>query len=124
MLIQRYQPAVQRSDVDLALVKGHAAIHNVAADEQRIRARHHRVIGPANLSGLRGDGVHDAPRSGDVEDTVVHQRRCFKTARSTELAAPRETKLAHRMLVDLSYRAETLVVVGAPVHRPTAGVLI
>ena len=124
MLIESDQAAVERPDVHFAAIEGHAAIYDVATNEEGALARHLGIVGPADLSGLRVDGVHHAPGTGGVDDAVFHQRRRFQSARGAELAAPGQAQLADGFLVDLFQRTEAVVVVSPPVHQPIACVLI
>src|SRR5690242_13224837 len=124
MLIKSDQAAVERSDVHLAAIEGHAAIYYVTTNEEGALARHLGIVGPAELTGLGVDGVHHTPGTGGVDDAVFHQRRRFQSARGAEVAAPGQAQFADGFLADLLQRTEPMVVVGPPVHQPIVGVLI
>ena len=122
--VDRHQPAVQRTDIDLAPVQRDASIDDVTTDEEGARPRHGRVIRPADVSRLRIERVDDAPRPGGVDDAVLNERRRLEAARGAELPAPHQAQLSDRLLVDLLQGAEPMVVVGPAVHQPVAGVTI
>jgi hypothetical protein len=116
--IERSQPSVERAGKYLAVVERHAAVDHVAAALVADRARHLRVEGPQAATGTHVDRVHDAPRRGDIHDTVDHQRRRFNAPFRLEIVGPDEAELADVAGIDLFQATETRLRVIETIGRP------
>ena len=56
--VEREEAAVVRREIDLAVIRGDAAVHDVAATLDADTARHLRVVRPQSLAGLDVIGEH------------------------------------------------------------------
>src|SRR4051794_26834743 len=82
------------------------------------------IVSPAELSALGIDSVHHAPGARGIDDAVFHQRRRFQTARGSQFAAPSQSQLSDRLLINLVQGTEPVVVIGSSVHHPVSAVMI
>src|SRR5262249_1601114 len=95
-----------------------AAVHDIAAVKIGFLTRDARIVSPVQLSGDAIKGVHDAPRTGRVDDATGDNRRGFESARSAEFLAPDQAEPGNGLLVDLVQRAKTLICLRTSVQRP------
>ncbi len=102
-------------------VQRDATVDDIAAALHGVLARHFGVVGPQPLAAARVDGMHHAPRGGDVHDAVHHQRRGFDAAGRFEVVGPRKAQLAHVAGVDLGELAVAGFGVVEAVGRPVGG---
>src|SRR5690606_11674732 len=92
--VQRDQASVDRSDDDLAVPVGGAAIRDVAADAARREfARHLRIEFPQLLAGHGIEGEHLAPWPGQIKLAIDDQRRALVAALVGDVGIPGETQL-------------------------------
>jgi len=124
MLVQRDQPAIERSHIDLVAIERHAAVHHIAANEIGTLAPDLGIIAPQGFAGLGVHRIDHAPGAGGVNHAVLHQRRGFQSPRRSHFAAPGQPELGHRLLIDLVQGAEAVIVIGPAVHQPVARVLV
>jgi hypothetical protein len=104
--IERDQTAIEAADVDLALPHRDAAVDGVAAALTEVLAGNLGVEGPQSLAGARIERVDDAPGAGGVHHAVDDDGRGLVAG------------------VDPRQRRMPLLVVGAAVAHPVAGLLV
>src|SRR5260370_37085149 len=88
--IQRNQPAVNRTDVDLSLPGRYATIDDVAAGFDSVFTRDFGVVRPEEFSTGRVVRLHHAPGGRHVHHTVDHQRGGLLSAIGIKVGVPRE----------------------------------
>jgi hypothetical protein len=117
------QTPIERAPDDLALPERDAAIGNVAAQAGcRQFPRHLRIVLPQLCAGLRIEGVHLAPRRGDVETAIGHHRGGLVTTALGEIGFPCKAHPAHVVGSDLLQRAVTLFRIVASMRPPLPGI--
>jgi len=71
--IDRDQAAVERSDINEALIERNAAIHYIAAHELCVIFRNVRIVRPEHLACPRIERVNHAPRARRVKHAVLDE---------------------------------------------------
>src|SRR5690606_787337 len=107
--VDRDQPSVQRSNVNLPIPRRYAAGRRTTAREPRPFRRNVRVVGPqllARLSIVSGDDVVDADV---VEHAVDDEGTRLDATHRFEVIVPSEAESLDIFVIDQVERAETLL---------------
>ena len=102
--VQCNQTAIERADIDAALIDSDAAIDGIAAHINQLGARHFGIIFPELLAGGSIIGLHHRPCGRDVHDAVDNNWRGFLPARGIQIRRPFKTELIDVLIGDLRQR--------------------
>ena len=119
--VEGHETPVQRAHEHASLPHRHSAIDHVATGVPAPLARHLRVVLPQQFAGPPVVGVHPAPGAGGEQHAVHHDGRGLETALIAGVPVPGETEAGDVRGVDAGQRAVPLLVIGAPVREPVAG---
>jgi len=122
--IEGHEAAIERGDENFAAPNGNAAIDDVATGIDGPFGRDLGIVRPEFLAGSGFDGEDFAPRGGEVHDAIYNNGCRLITAVTVEIHVPGESELADVLIVDLLQRTEALLVVGAAIAHPVAGVIV
>ena len=120
--IERDQPPVERAEEQVLAPCRQPAIDHVAAGFHSGFAGHLRIVAPQRFARRGVIGEDLAPRGGDIELAIHHQRRGFLPARGVHVGEPGEPQIAHAVSVDLVERGEALFGIGSAMRDPVGRV--
>ena len=122
--VERDQAAIQRAEEQLVAIGGKTAVDDVAAGLDRGLAGNLGVILPQLRARGRVEGLHLAPRGGEVEPAVDDEGRRFLPACGVHVRRPGQAELADIVAVDRVERRIALLGIGAPVTDPVGAVRV
>ena len=118
--IECNQPPVDRPDVNLAVPDRHTAVDDITAGILATRLVDIEVVAPQQGPVTGINGVHLAPRAGDVHDAVDHDGGRLETAVGPGLPCPGQAQVGHGLIIDLLQWAIAIFAIGPAMKHPVA----
>jgi hypothetical protein len=79
---------------------------------------------PQQITAHSIERVKHTPGSGDIHDPVCHQWRGFHRAIGIDVEIPGQLEIRDIVLVNVSQRAESLLIISAPMREPVAWLFV
>ena len=98
--VESDEPAVEGTEIYLALVERYPAIDDVTADGADIGARYFGIEGPQDFAGQCIERIRDAPLTCGVDHTVGDEGSRFEATGGAELSTPEQAELTDVLFAD------------------------
>ena len=116
--VQRLQPAINDTDINLAIIDSDPAVHDITTGLNTHSAIHVRIIDPQLFACLCVQRVDQRPGRSDIHYTVNHDGGRFHAAICRQIIGPCHAEIGDRVRVDVRQAGMALLIIGAAICQP------